>query len=146
MITLRSLLFVAQVIPIVVASEEIFVNGPKVTLDNGLFTGKSVGLTHQFLAIPFAKPPFVIKWVLFGLKLTNLCSIGDLRFRLPQTIPPYVGKYDATKHGLACPQQAISIPAVMGATKAVADFITNTIYGHVFPDSEDCKSSQKAYH
>jgi hypothetical protein len=51
---LRILLFVAHVIPIVIASE-----GPKVTLDHGVFTGISAGLVHRFLGIPFAMPPSV---------------------------------------------------------------------------------------
>jgi hypothetical protein len=58
MFTLRNLLLVAQLIPIALASEETF--GPKITLDNGVFTGKFSGLTHKFLGIPFAKPPCVL--------------------------------------------------------------------------------------
>ncbi len=48
------LFFVAHVISIVIASE-----GPKVTLDRGVFSGVSAGLVHRFLGIPFAMPPSV---------------------------------------------------------------------------------------
>jgi len=41
----------------IVASPTIF--GPKVTLDHGTFTGVSDIVTHKFLGIPFAKPPYV---------------------------------------------------------------------------------------
>jgi len=55
MLTFRNLLFVTQLIPIALASDETI--GPKITLDNGVFTGKFAGLTNKFLGIPFAKPP-----------------------------------------------------------------------------------------
>lgn len=58
MLTFRNLLFITQLVPIVLALDEII--GPKITLDNGAFTGKYVGLTSQFLGIPFAKPPYVL--------------------------------------------------------------------------------------
>jgi len=50
---------------------------------------------------------------------------------LPQPIPPYVGNYNATKFGLACPQQAITIPAVPGLASHVVDLIANSSYGQV---------------
>ena len=70
-------------------------------------------------------------------------SVGKLRYNLPQSISPYVGNYDATKFGLACPQQAITIPAVPDLASPVVDFIANSIYGRVFPDSEDCKLKRR---
>lgn len=33
---------------------------PKIILDSGTFTGSTDGLTHRFLGIPFAKPPYVL--------------------------------------------------------------------------------------
>ncbi|KAJ7505885.1 Alpha/Beta hydrolase protein [Mycena galericulata] len=95
---------------------------PTVTLDAGTFTG-TVGSpnTQSFLGIPFAQPP-----------------VGDLRFQLPATIPAYSGSYTATAFGLACPQQAIDLPILTGLPQEVVDDIVNSIYGLVFPDSEDC--------
>ena len=70
-------------------------------------------------------------------------SVGKLRYNLPQSISPYVGNYDARKFGLACPQQTITIPAVPDLASPVVDFIANSIYGRVFPDSEDCKLKRR---
>ncbi|KAJ7776822.1 alpha beta-hydrolase [Mycena maculata] len=95
---------------------------PTVTLDAGTFTG-TVGSpnTQSFLGIPFAQPP-----------------VGDLRFNLPATIPPYSGSISATAFGLACPQQAVDLPILTGLPAEVVDDVVNSIYGIVFPDSEDC--------
>lgn len=68
-----------------------------------------------------------------------LFSTGDLRFRLPQPIPAYTGSLTATAYGLSCPQQAVDLPIVSGLAAEAIDFIVNSIYGLIFPDSEDCK-------
>lgn len=68
------------------------------------------------------------------------CRTGDLRFRLPQTISAYNGTQDATAYGLACPQQAIDLPVLTGLAATAVDFVVNSVYGVVFPDSEDCQS------
>ena len=137
----RTLFLIAQAIPIVLSEEVLF--NPKVTLDNGVFTGSLGILTHNFLGIPFAKPPFVLIIVISKV-LTCFFSVGDLRFRLPQKIPSYVGQYDASKYGPACPQQAATIPIVPKFQKQVTDFLANTTYSKRLPDSEDCKSSWHA--
>ncbi|KAJ7505873.1 carotenoid ester lipase precursor [Mycena galericulata] len=95
---------------------------PTVTLDAGTFTGV-VGSanTHSFLGLPFARPP-----------------VGDLRFRLPVTIPAYTGSHTATEMGLACPQQAFDIPILTGLPQEVVKYLVNSIYGQIYPDSEDC--------
>ncbi|KAJ7101536.1 carotenoid ester lipase precursor [Mycena belliarum] len=95
---------------------------PTITLDAGTFTGK-VGSTNtqSFLGIPFAKPP-----------------VGDLRFRLPVTIPAYTGAHDATAMGLSCPQQEIDLPILTGLPAQVVDGLVNSIFGLVFPAAEDC--------
>jgi acetylcholinesterase len=94
---------------------------PTVKLDSATVTGVSSLRTHKFLGIPFAKPP-----------------VGDLRFRQPQPLGAYAGSFEATEFGLSCPQQAISLPLGGGLVQEAVDYITNTIFGAVFPDSEDC--------
>ncbi|PPQ85181.1 hypothetical protein CVT25_004188 [Psilocybe cyanescens] len=95
--------------------------GPTVQLDSGTFTGVNDGLVQKFLGIPFAKPP-----------------VGDLRYRLPQSIPPYNGSHDATNFGPSCGQQAVDLPIVQGLVADATDFLVNSIFGQIFPDSEDC--------
>ncbi|KAJ6462794.1 carotenoid ester lipase precursor [Mycena vitilis] len=95
---------------------------PTVTLDSGTFTG-TVGSanTQSFLGIPFAQPP-----------------VGDLRFRLPVAVPAYNGTHSATAMGPGCPQQAVKLPILTGVPEEVVDDVINSIYGTVFPSSEDC--------
>ncbi|KAF8073584.1 carotenoid ester lipase precursor [Lyophyllum atratum] len=94
---------------------------PTVQLDSATVTGTNSGRVSKFLGIPFAKPP-----------------TGDLRFRLPQPIPAYTGSVSATSFGLSCPQQAITLPILTGLAAEAVDYIVNSIFGLVFPDSEDC--------
>ncbi|KAJ7119782.1 carotenoid ester lipase precursor [Mycena epipterygia] len=95
---------------------------PTIKLDAGTFTGKvGSARTQSFLGIPFAEPP-----------------VGDLRFRLPVANPAYTGAHDATAFGLACPQQAVDLPDLTGLPAEVVDDVVNSIFGLVFPSSEDC--------
>ncbi|KDR82548.1 hypothetical protein GALMADRAFT_134147 [Galerina marginata CBS 339.88] len=94
---------------------------PTVQLDGGTFTGTTSGSVQKFLGIPFAKPP-----------------VGDLRYRLPQTIPAYNGSFDATNFGPSCGQQSITLPIVQGLAAEAVDYIVNSIFGQIFPDAEDC--------
>ncbi|KAK0185658.1 carotenoid ester lipase precursor [Armillaria mellea] len=95
--------------------------GPTVTLDSATFTGTTSGVVSKFLGIPFAQPP-----------------TGDLRFRLPQTLPAYNGSYDASDFGPSCPQQAIRLPILTGIAAEAVDYLVNSIYDVVLPDDEDC--------
>ncbi|KAG6910657.1 hypothetical protein DXG01_008701 [Tephrocybe rancida] len=94
---------------------------PTVTLDSATVTGTTSGTSAKFLGIPFAKPP-----------------VGDLRFRLPQPISPYTSNFAATSFGLSCPQQEIDLPIISGLTAQAVDLLVNSIFGFIFPDSEDC--------
>lgn len=95
---------------------------PTVTLDNGTFVGVTSSGVDSFLGIPFAEPP-----------------IGDLRYRLPVTIPPYnKSTHTVTSFGPACFQQKVVLPIVSGLTQDAIDYIANSIYGAVFPSAEDC--------
>lgn len=66
-------------------------------------------------------------------------STGDLRFRRPQANNPYSGAYDATSFALSCPQQDVTLPFISGLAQEATDAIIASIYGTVFPDSEDCE-------
>jgi carboxylesterase type B len=92
-----------------------------VTLDQGTFVGKASGTVVKFYGIPYAKPP-----------------VGDLRFRLPVPNDPYTGAHQATNYGPSCPQQQFDIKLPIGLPLDTINAIGNTIYGAVFPDSEDC--------
>ncbi|KAJ7914280.1 alpha beta-hydrolase [Mycena leptocephala] len=95
---------------------------PAITLDSGTFTGK-VGSanTQSFLGIPFGQPP-----------------VGDLRFRLPVAVSAYTGIHNVTAFGPACAQQEIKLPILTGLPQEVIDDVANSIFGTVFPSSEDC--------
>ncbi|KAI0060458.1 carotenoid ester lipase precursor [Artomyces pyxidatus] len=94
---------------------------PTVKLDNGTFTGVASGSVNKFLGIPFAQPP-----------------VGDLRFRLPQANKPYTGVQTATAFGPSCPQQSFTLPIPGVLAQEAVDFLVNSIYDIVIPDSEDC--------
>ncbi|KIJ09787.1 hypothetical protein PAXINDRAFT_102175 [Paxillus involutus ATCC 200175] len=97
-------------------------SSPTVTLDSATVTGLSSGSVNEFLGIPFAQPP-----------------TGQLRFQLPQALPPYDASFSATAYGPACPQQATEIPVVSGLPAATLDYLTllnNSIV--ITPAAEDC--------
>ncbi|KIJ21000.1 hypothetical protein PAXINDRAFT_66810 [Paxillus involutus ATCC 200175] len=99
-------------------------SSPTVTLDNATVTGVSVPSksVNEFLGIPFAQPP-----------------TRNLRFQLPQALPPYNASFSATAYGPACPQQAIAPPTVSGLpaeTLGNMTSILNHIIGNHF--AEDC--------
>ncbi|PPQ91357.1 hypothetical protein CVT25_004124 [Psilocybe cyanescens] len=101
---------------------EVIAVPPTVQLDSGTFMGALSGSTHRFLGVPYAKPP-----------------VGDLRYRLPQTIPPYTGSYDATNYGSNCIQPGTNTPNILDIAGSVAQGIVNTVFGPVIQgESEDC--------
>ena len=73
-------------------------------------------------------------------RVVTVRSTGDRRFRLPEGTDPYTGVYDATKRGLACPQQAIKLPLIPnGVVGDAINFAINKVYGAIDgPDGEDC--------
>ncbi|OJA18272.1 hypothetical protein AZE42_04996 [Rhizopogon vesiculosus] len=93
---------------------------PTVTLDTATVTGVASGLVNEWLGIPFALPP-----------------TGDLRFQLPQPIPPYNTSFSASAYGPACPQQPPTIPIPPGLASETLNYLTTTIYNAVTPSSED---------
>ncbi|PPQ78726.1 hypothetical protein CVT25_010729 [Psilocybe cyanescens] len=95
--------------------------GPSVTLGSATFVGETSGTTQKFLGIPFAQPP-----------------VGNLRYRLPQSISYTNGSYDATKYGPSCGQQSVALPILSGLTAEAAGYVVNSIFGQIFPDDEDC--------
>ncbi|KIJ15043.1 hypothetical protein PAXINDRAFT_169423 [Paxillus involutus ATCC 200175] len=97
-------------------------SSPTVTLDSATVTGLSSGSVNEFLGIPFAQPP-----------------TGQLRFQLPQALPPYDASFSATGYGPACPQQAMELPVVSGLPAETLDYLTrinNSIV--ITPSAEDC--------
>ncbi|KAH6917979.1 carotenoid ester lipase [Coprinopsis sp. MPI-PUGE-AT-0042] len=89
---------------------------PTISVNGGTFVGKAGVGVDSFNGIPFAEPPF----------------------NLPKPIGQYSGTYDASKYGPACPQQAISLPLVSGLVQEATDWIIESVFAAVFPDSEDC--------
>ena len=82
-----------------------------------------------------------LRYVLFFssiIRVLTILSVGNLRFNLPQPIEPYNGTLSVTAFGLACPQQVVDLPILTGLAQEVVDYIANSIYGTIFPDSEDC--------
>lgn len=73
-----------------------------------------------------------------AIHLTSAQSVGNLRFRLPKGITSYSGTVDARAYGPSCPQQAVSLPLVSGLVAEATDYLVNSIFGQIFPDSEDC--------
>ena len=68
--------------------------------------------------------------------------VGNLRFRLPQAISPYVGKHNATAFGLSCPQQATSLPIPNGLPQETLDALSSLPgAGTTLADGEDCEGS-----
>ncbi|KIJ11938.1 hypothetical protein PAXINDRAFT_171554, partial [Paxillus involutus ATCC 200175] len=86
---------------------------PTVTLrDSATVRGLSSGYVNELLGIPFAQPP-----------------TGQLRFQLPQALPPSNTSFSATAYGPAYPQQAME-------TLDYLTFLNSSIV--VTPSTEDC--------
>lgn len=75
----------------------------------------------------------------FSYTNADLHRTGDNRFRLPVPIDAYNGTQTAIAFGPSCPQQALTLPIPEGLAQDAVDYIVNSIYGVVIPDSEDCK-------
>ena len=111
---------------------------PIVRLDHATFVGKSQGQTETFQGIPYARPPWVsfapiVCWIL------RAHSIGKLRLRKPEPLPPYTGKVLATQPGFSCPQMPPRLVPPDGLSDGAIGYIK--IIKAAYPDSEDCKCS-----
>ncbi|KZP26795.1 alpha beta-hydrolase [Athelia psychrophila] len=116
--------FSALLAPNIVLAVPTRRSSPAVTLDDAIFTGLSSGEVNKFLGIPYAQPP-----------------IGDLRFRLPQPIPPYNASdsMSATAFGFSCPQQTGgNTPNVAALPKSTVDFLLASLSNTTTTDNESC--------
>ena len=68
--------------------------GTLIRIAGGLIEGEIDGGTRRFLGIPFAAPP-----------------VGDLRWRPPAPVVPWLGVREAKQFGAACPQVASTVPS-----------------------------------
>ena len=84
---------------------------PVVTLPYGSFQGKVLGVTTQFLGMPYAAPPYVFRRSYPPLELI-FCgtSTDQRRFGLPEPPLPFTGVRNATAFGAPCSQQVWRIP------------------------------------
>lgn len=99
-------------------------SSPTVTLDNATFTGLASGAVNKFLGIPYAQPP-----------------IGDLRFRLPQPIPPYnaSASQSVTAYGFSCPQQkGGNTPNITALPPATIALLLSTVGSSMTTANESC--------
>ncbi|KIJ19261.1 hypothetical protein PAXINDRAFT_167028 [Paxillus involutus ATCC 200175] len=94
---------------------------PTVTLDSAIVTGISSGSVNQFLGIPFAQPP-----------------TGNLRFQLPQSLPPYNTSFSATEYGPSCTQQAAQFTAPAGLPAETLDYLAGLSALAPLSTAEDC--------
>ncbi|KAJ7834986.1 Alpha/Beta hydrolase protein [Mycena olivaceomarginata] len=95
---------------------------PIITLDNGTFVGAATTPdTQSFLGIPFAQPP-----------------VGDLRFRLPTKVDPYIGTRNVTAMGPACSQQTAVVPILSGVVQKIIGDLFDDRYSNEYPSAENC--------
>jgi acetylcholinesterase len=73
-------------------------------------------------------------------------STGNRRLRLPESLPPYEGNYEAHRYGPSCPQQRMLLPQGMDSrlSKDVNDIVAR-MYETVTVDNEDCESPNLIY-
>ncbi|KIJ19264.1 hypothetical protein PAXINDRAFT_8620 [Paxillus involutus ATCC 200175] len=62
----------------------------------------------------------------------------NLRFQVPQCLPPYTTSFSATAYGLACLQQAAQFPAVSGLPAETLEFLAGLNSLAPPPSGEDC--------
>ena len=126
---------------VLATSSTVQPTSPIVTLDQAEFKGTTANSTNKFFSIPYAQPPSVVDCVsaLCPLADPPTDRVGNLRFRLPQSPGPYVGKHNSTTFGLSCSQQAPNLVLPEGLPNATLEYLETIGTSAKLSAGEDCE-------